>query len=191
MDITVLQRAGAFPEMWGVARGMSPGPLSQSGWTISLDRELRLIGDLSRERAALVAQVEALDRKIARRQARVTQVLGEWTRDARSSIGTAGGREGHGAPSVTAQVLAALPGTKSEVVERTGVKPTVVASLLARLQRDGGPVVKRGDAPSVNSPNRRVAVYDIDPQRAAGHSAAEWALEQRDRHAQDGEGLRA
>lgn len=153
---------------------------SERTWEEAVRERLREIQDLERRRRILERRRLDLDREIGRayrdalRMLRVVAVAGGAIPD------PGGAHRGSIETTKTAQVLAALPGTQAQVAERTGIKPTVVATLLGRLQRDGGPVRKVGTEAVPGAPKRQHTVYDIDISKASGHAGALWALGQRD-----------
>lgn len=60
----------------------------------------------------------------------------------------------------TIAICQAMPGTITEIVERTGVKKTSVSTLLNRLMKDGI-VKKAGDAPIPGYESRTTTIYDL------------------------------
>jgi len=166
---------------WPVAARWSAalGPEGEVGSDDGVAGALAAIQGLEAERAALDARRAEIDREIGERYGEVARAVRRLAVQAGVMPEPSGAYRSREEPTKTAQILAALPGTRAQIAERTGIKPTVVATLLGRLQRDGGPVRKKGDEPAPGAPNRRVTVYDIDVERARGHAGATWALAQR------------
>lgn len=170
---------GALVEAWPSLRGGGDPQQAERTWGEAVRDQLASVQQLEAERRTLERRRAEIDREIhgayrdVARMLRVVAVAGGAIPD------PGGAHRGSIETTKTAQVLAALPGTQAQVAERTGIKPTVVATLLGRLQRDGGPVRKVGTEAVPGAPKRRHTVYDIDVANAGAHAGALWALGQR------------
>ncbi len=144
-----------------------------------------------RERLAYVQRLEAERRQLERHRAEIDREVNRAYREVARLLrgvavaggvmpGPSGAHRADVESTKTARLLAALPGTQAQVVERTGIKPSVVATLLGRLQREGGIVRKVGTEAVPGAQKRQHFVYDIDVANASGHAGALWALGQRD-----------
>lgn len=157
------------------------GPLDPDrAWEREVREHLAMIQRLEIDRRRLERERAEIDREVNRAYKNVARMLRGVAVAGGVMPGPSGAHRADVGNTKTAQVLAALPGTQAQVAERTGIKPTVVATLLGRLQRDGGIVRKVGTEAVPGAPKRRHIVYDIDLARASGHAGALWALEQRD-----------
>ena len=169
---------------WSWAWPMSPidavidrqgaSPLGTVGEQLDELRELEVA------RAELERQRTLLDERIREGYRTVGALLRKRAVELGEMPEPSGAFRSRAEPTKTQLILEALPGTRDEIARRTGIKPTVVATLLGRLQRDGGPVRKVDSQRVPGTPKGAVAVYDLVPERAAAHAGAAEALRKRD-----------
>ncbi len=151
------------------AAGRGLFPPTSAGSVLAQLEQLQALevrrNDLERERTELDAEIRERYRQVWMTLRRRAVELGEMPEPS-------GAFRSRGEPTKTQLILEALPGTRDEIAERTGIKPTVVATILGRLQRDDGPVRKVDTKRVPGAPKRTVTVYDLAVDRATGHAGA-------------------